>query len=61
MTQARIFEFVDTSQFIKSDGTVVDSRQLAQFISDVKDMAKTETLTFVEDGRFKNCNQSVDC
>ena len=47
---SRVFDFVDT--FIGSDGTV-DSRQLAQFISDVKDMAKTETLTFVEDGVSK--------
>ena len=47
---SRIFEFVDT--FIKSDGTV-DNRQLAQFISDVKDMAETETITFVEDGVSK--------
>ena len=47
---SRVFDFVDT--FIGSDGTV-DSRQLAQFISDVKDMAKTETITFVEDGVSK--------
>ena len=42
---SRVFGFVDT--FIGNNGTV-DSRQLAQFISDVKDMAKTETITFVE-------------
>ena len=47
---SRVFGFVDT--FIGNDGKV-DSRQLAQFISDVKDMAKTETLTFVEDGVSK--------
>jgi len=47
---SRVFDFVDT--FIGSDG-IVDSRQLAQFISDVKDMAKTETITFVEDGVSK--------
>jgi hypothetical protein len=47
---SRVLNFVDT--FIESNGTV-DSRQLAQFISDVKDMAETETLTFVEDGVSK--------
>ena len=47
---SRIFDFVDT--FIQSEGTV-DSRQLAQFISDVKDMAETETITFVENGVSK--------
>ena len=47
---SRVFGFVDT--FIGNNGTV-DSRQLAQFISDVKDMAKTETITFVEDGVSK--------
>lgn len=47
---SRIFGFVDT--FIGNDGKV-DSRQLAQFISDVKDMAETETITFVEDGVSK--------
>ena len=36
---SRVFGFVDT--FIGNNGTV-DSRQLAQFISDVKDMAKTD-------------------
>jgi len=46
----RVFGFVDT--FIGNDGKV-DSRQLAQFISDVKDMAEPETLTFVEDGVAK--------
>ena len=54
----RVFGFVDT--FIENDGTV-DSRQLAQFISDVKDMAKTETITFVEDGVSKTAtNQGKD-
>jgi len=47
---SRVFDFVDT--FIQNDGTV-DSRQLAQFISDVTDMSKTETITFVEDGVSK--------
>jgi len=47
---SRIFGFVDT--FIENDGKV-DSRQLAQFISDVKDMAEPETITFVEDGVSK--------
>ena len=47
---SRIFGFVDT--FIENGG-VVGSRQLAQFISDVKDMAEPETITFVEDGVSK--------
>ena len=50
----RVIGFVDN--FVVDTNAPVKSSDLAQFISDVKDMAKTETITFMENGTSKTAS-----
>ena len=48
---SRVLNFVD--DFVVDTEKPVNSKSLARFISDVSDMSKTETITFVENGVSK--------
>jgi len=50
----RVIGFVDN--FVVDTNVPVKSSDLAQFISDVKDMAKTDTITFIENGVSKTAS-----